>query len=331
MLNHQPSVSETSTRRGARIVFGLKSAVAAVVLYFLVWSGRLDTSLLLRATPLYAILVLVLSFLAMFIPAIRWWILLRAQNVSIRFSDAVRITWISYFATLFLPGAAAGDVAKGLFFVRGSSAGRLKSLSTVVVDRLLGLYSLMAMAGIACIPLFFSATDDSIRQRIAFGIVVMWMAATIAMFSLLIPSMRSVSMRLLPFPKVDSIWQLYQAQRGVVTEGVMLSLLSSILTLAALGISFVALHQQINLQAVCQVGPLAILANCLPLTPGGLGVGEAASEAAFNMLGISGGAEAMLLVRFATILCSLPGGLASYGSAVGLKNPSPMKHEISPQ
>jgi uncharacterized membrane protein YbhN (UPF0104 family) len=56
---------------------------------------------------------------------------------------------------------------------------------------------------------------------------------------------------------------------------------------------------------------LGFLANTLPVTPGGLGVGEAAFKMLFSMAGLAGGAEVLLGWRLLMILMGLL-GLAFY-------------------
>jgi glycosyltransferase 2 family protein len=53
--------------------------------------------------------------------------------------------------------------------------------------------------------------------------------------------------------------------------------------------------------------PLGFLVNTVPLSPGGLGVGEAAFNALFTLVGLNGGADALLGWRLLTIVLSLPG------------------------
>jgi hypothetical protein len=48
---------------------------------------------------------------------------------------------------------------------------------------------------------------------------------------------------------------------------------------------------------MCLVIPMGYIANSLPLTPGGLGVGETAFNALFDITGLRGGAEALLCWR----------------------------------
>ena len=58
---------------------------------------------------------------------------------------------------------------------------------------------------------------------------------------------------------------------------------------------------------MCLIVPLGFIANCLPFTPGGLGVGETAFNSLFSAAGLSGGAEALVCWRVWTALVRLLG------------------------
>jgi uncharacterized membrane protein YbhN (UPF0104 family) len=60
--------------------------------------------------------------------------------------------------------------------------------------------------------------------------------------------------------------------------------------------------------AAALLTPFGMLANSLPLTPGGLGVGEAAFESLYLLAGMAGGAEAILSWRVLTTLIDAIGG-----------------------
>jgi uncharacterized membrane protein YbhN (UPF0104 family) len=59
----------------------------------------------------------------------------------------------------------------------------------------------------------------------------------------------------------------------------------------------------------CLVALLGMLANALPLTPGGLGVGEAAFEGLFRGLGYEGGAHLILAWRIGMIPICIVGSI----------------------
>lgn len=72
------------------------------------------------------------------------------------------------------------------------------------------------------------------------------------------------------------------------------------------GLAVEPLALAIPLATVFQVGPFVLIANSLPITPGGAGVGEAASHTLFGALNFAGGGEAMVILRIAVILTSMP-------------------------
>ena len=55
------------------------------------------------------------------------------------------MSWVGYFAGIFLPGGAGGDVAKAYLIARARPSGRMHGISTVLVDRFVGLYSLLML------------------------------------------------------------------------------------------------------------------------------------------------------------------------------------------
>ena len=55
------------------------------------------------------------------------------------------------------------------------------------------------------------------------------------------------------------------------------------------------------------VAPLVILANTLPVTPGGVGIAEGASAGLYALVGQAGGANGMLLTRLFIVIHALMG------------------------
>jgi uncharacterized membrane protein YbhN (UPF0104 family) len=74
-------------------------------------------------------------------------------------------------------------------------------------------------------------------------------------------------------------------------------------------------------------GPLVIVANCLPIAPGGVGVAEAASSQLFGVFGVTAGAEVMVALRLILAVLSLPGALAG---AFALDGAAPVGHAVAP-
>ena len=58
---------------------------------------------------------------------------------------------------------------------------------------------------------------------------------------------------------------------------------------------------------ISMLAPLGLVANSLPVTPGGLGVGEAAFNRLFLIAGITGGADLLIGWRLLTIVLGIIG------------------------
>jgi uncharacterized membrane protein YbhN (UPF0104 family) len=120
-------------------------------------------------------------------------------------------------------------------------------------------------------------------------------------------------------------WLLHQLPRGEYLARVLATCQIAGAHLGSLGVSLIAslgAHTLMTLATLLIVQvtrpagvsllmalliPLGFVANALPLTPGGLGVGEAAFDQLFQLAGFTGGAVALLGWRLLTLLIGLPG------------------------
>ena len=305
----------TRPRIGPRSVVGFvaKLSLAGIILVWLFWSGRIDAARLLGLTLSWQLLaVCLLVPLAMFLPALRWWFLLRSQKLSVSMGKAIRLTWVAYFATLFLPGSTGGDVAKAYLVVKNRTSGRLRALSTVLVDRVIGLYSLLLLGMIAAAWSLLQDPSNAIVQTIAGSVLLLLVAVTGVMLLAVWASRRNRRLPIVPDRWNQSIRDAlssYRQSKATLIGCLGLSLVSHSLLLLGLAAAAGTLALAIPLATVFQVGPLVLIANCLPITPGGAGVGEAASHTLFGALNFAGGGEAMVILRIAVILASVPAAL----------------------
>lgn len=301
------------SRRGTWLRWFAKSALAVALLGLLVWSGKLDLARLTAIRPSVSLALLFASIATgMFIPAYRWWYLLTMQQVHVPFGRVLRMTWIGYLAAVILPGAAGGDVAKAWLVTRGQAGNRFRPLATVVVDRVLGLYCVLVLALVPVVILL--ARGGMTRGAWLTALVPLggWVAMCVVFAALAWRPTHDLAMRLVParFRQTvsDSLLLYYSSPRGLWWV-LALSLVSNVLMVGAFYFAAHAMDLDVPWTDAFLVGPLAILANAIPLTPGGIGTAEAVSEQAFGALGAAGGAEIMLLVRAAILLTSLPAAL----------------------
>ncbi len=73
---------------------------------------------------------------------------------------------------------------------------------------------------------------------------------------------------------------------------------------------------ELSTSTLCLVAPLGHLINSLPLTPGGIGVGETAFNSLFALVGFRDGADALLCLRISSLLVGAL-GLLNYLFGMG--------------
>ncbi len=91
----------------------------------------------------YGALALAFVCLAVAVPItyVRWWVLVRAQDLEFSLASAFRLGTLGFFFSTFLPGSVGGDLVKAAGIARDQSR-RTVAVATVVMDRLVGLWGL---------------------------------------------------------------------------------------------------------------------------------------------------------------------------------------------
>jgi glycosyltransferase 2 family protein len=177
---------------------------------------------------------------------VRWYMLVRAQELPFALKDAFRLGLVGYFFNTFLPGSVGGDLLKAAFIAREHRR-RTVAVSTVLIDRGIGLWGLIALVAVVgsvfwCADQsFFDHQPDLLRVlRAANGL----MAATLVLWVFLgvLPERRAhrFAQRLLWIPKMGHVlaefWRavwLYRRRSLVVFTGLLMSMLGHVLNVFA--------------------------------------------------------------------------------------------------
>ena len=295
------------------ITTALKLVVGFGLLAYLVLSGRLQLSTLARVGlgwEIAAAAALIVG--ALLLPCIRWQLLLRYQGLEVPFARAVKLTWIGYFFGLVLPGAVSGDLVRGLYIVRDNPRARAKAASTVIVDRGLGLYSLFFIGLAPAVALVTSGQGAGLVRGMSLFTVAVAVVLTSGLLLFCHPESRRRCLRLMPSRVRDqahSILSNYCSRPRGLLLCFAISLGANLLNVIAFVPAALVLREKLSFLSALLVGPLVILANSLPISPGGLGVAESTASALLDAFGFAAGAEVMLLLRAILVSAALPGAL----------------------
>lgn len=146
--------------------------VTAAILAFL--STRIDMGAAARAVAAvdrgYLLAVLTLVAIDRMVMILRWVLLLRASGVRVGAAHAANIFLVSSFVGSFLPAGVGGDAARAWGLTRVTSQGS-EALASVVVDRLLGILSLVTM-GIVGLLVWTPGGGGDWRSIAAVGVLI---------------------------------------------------------------------------------------------------------------------------------------------------------------
>ena len=130
----------------------LQAAVSAALMAILIYMTRDSLPKMLAALrhlPLHIFLFAFLIFtISNVIASCRLKILLATQEIFLNLGNLVRLTFMGYFFSSFLPTSFGGDVVKA-FYVAKTSNKTMQSYTSVFMDRLLGMCSIFLIATVA--------------------------------------------------------------------------------------------------------------------------------------------------------------------------------------
>jgi uncharacterized membrane protein YbhN (UPF0104 family) len=253
---------------------------------------------------LWLVVSCVLIAVALSLQLLRWYYLVRALDLPFTVRNAFRLGLVGVFYNTFLPGSVGGDLLKAYFLAREHPERKTRAVATVIMDRALGLFGLIlftAVLGSAA----WAGGDANIVANPGLQDLITTMAtiagASIAGFLLLglLPQRRvdRFAGRLKSIPKLGvslsefwyAIW-MYRQRLRTVALGVGLSALAHF----GLVFSFHAASkvfppanpdQQATLAEHMVIAPMGFIVQALPISPGGVGVGEAAFAGLYKLSG----------------------------------------------
>ncbi len=245
----------------------------------------------------------------------RWRLILRSQDIDPGPRRTLEISLIAHFFNSFLLGSTGGDLLKAYYAARVTHHRKAEAVTTVLIDRVLGLFTMLAVA-VALIP---PNLDLVLRhpRTIALAVAVLGMfAAAGALLALslrggvsqVFPAARAWLRRLPKAPLLERGLEACRSlgrARGVLGRSIMISVLLTFACVLQLLTLLWGYGLSVPLLPVCFVVPAVICISALPITPNGLGVRDNLYIYLLSLpaIGVSPGtAFAVSLVAYA---CSL--------------------------
>lgn len=311
--------------RSLRQIFSnvFKLAFTLVILLYLYKKGALDFSRVSAAlTSAHTVaLCLIIIGMAAVAGSLRWWLLLQGQDLRISKMEAFELTMIGGFFNLAIPGSVSGDLVKGYYVARQQVDGgaRVKAFTTLLLDRVLGLSSLITVSFVSMLLNFQDVMSNPILRSLAGLVAVLWVGVALFYAFVLIEwpfTARVIAMlRRLPagsvFVNVFEALKAYESCPRYIFKGLAISIgiHCGIMVMLALLAHALGGFESVPLNKFFFLAPFGILVTAIPIAPAGLGTGHAAFLALFNLVGAHGGADLFTASVSFQLFVSLVGGV----------------------
>jgi uncharacterized protein (TIRG00374 family) len=287
----------------------------------------------------YLGLALLLYSMSLSVTLVRWYSLVRAQDLPFRMRDAARLGLRGFFWNTVLPGSVGGDLVKATGIAREQNR-RTVAVATVVMDRLIAVWGMVWMvAGLGLIFWAFGSLDGAAAAqqivRAACFIFVVSVVVWTLMGLLSNPRAHRLAARLARTPKVGhalaELWRtvwMYRCRQGSVAlalvltwvgqVGFILSFYLCALTLWTPGAGTIP-----SLTDHFLLVPIGLIIQAVPLFPGGAGIGEAGFGGLYALLGGTAalGVLGSLVQRVSIWIIALGGFIL--GGGIGSATPTP--------
>lgn len=284
----------------------LRAVVGVALLVWLSRSGFLDWGRIaaLRGAPGTVLAALGLVSAGLAATAWRLCVLAAPLKFEIGFGASLRLLLIGACFNVLMPGGAGGDIARLYLTLRDQHGRRTELAAILVFDRVVGLLALL------CLPLLAALVFPGVARLYptivsiltwAAGLAVLAGLAAVALWG---PIGRAWVARRLPWLPLDGLvaraaaaMRAYRAFPGAVAGALALSLAASLLGLLAMLMLARVVGATGSAEMMLVLLPIGVLVNALPLTPGGLGVGEVAMDRLFALANLTGGAATLVAWR----------------------------------
>jgi uncharacterized membrane protein YbhN (UPF0104 family) len=311
----------------ARAVLG-----AALLVYVLRSGGAWEQLRELAGTIWLVALLNAMPLAGASIEAMRLGVLFGAQQLHVPFQTGVRVVAIGALFNLWIPGGTGGDVMK-LYYIAGRHAGRgVEVATTLLVDRAVALFALLTMILVLLLaqPRLLEVPVVRVAALIVAGALVSILAGTAVVWSSRVRASALYQGLLARIPlgryvarAVDAVYR-FRDQKTALLRAALLSMAGHVLLAFTFAIAGTVLVPGVPPLVASALALLGLVANALPITPGGLGVGEATSEALFRSVGVTGGASLIAAWRVGTIAISAVGAVFY---ARGIRHPTRVESE----
>ena len=299
----------------------------AVIGYLLHKMGLAQLAQTLHASAsqwpwLLAALLLVL--LPLLLCMARWKLILDAQDMHLTWRRAGTIFFVGLFFNAFMIGPTGGDLIKAYYTSRETQHKKTEAVTTIFIDRVVGLFVLALMVGTVILARWsFFTVDPKIKPVAVTALAVCGaivgggiVAFSVHLFEAM-PWLRrwqgagAICRVFETLERAYNAFYVCRARPQLLLRLIAYSLAVQLLFVVVGSLVGRALGLTFPLLDYLSFAPLTGLIGAIPVTPGGIGIREGGSILLWATLGVP--TDKAFLIAFlpylALVLWGLPGGI----------------------
>lgn len=299
-------------------LFVLKIATSTILLAWII--SRTSFAEILSAIWSASIPMLLaaysVSFMATMVSITRWRLLLQAQGATLPRLRLLQAYLVAMFFNSFLPSTVGGDASRALDAYR-MTGGNRRAMSSVVLDRLLGLLALVILA---LVSLHFARplSEHLPILPVWLSLAVVGLAGVIGAVFCGLPR-RRLAWAIAQMPEylrraIASIANAFEQYRGQWRTLILAFVLSFVLQLNVI-VYFIMVAHALGLGVpaldFCLIVPLVSFVIMLPISINGIGLRENAFALMLGYYGVAPGKAIALawLIYLGSSIFALAGGI----------------------
>lgn len=261
------------------------------------------------AHPLWLLLAFITLGIGKILTSYRWQLLLNAQGIPIHLTSLIASVFIGQFFNIFLPTTVGGDAIRA-FDAAARSKETTKSVMSVILDRLIGVFALALLALINLLVGFFSGQEVSfyllpvllVFSLVSFGVVLVFNFRLISSVERLLIYVRLPNIA----RSIEHAYRSLQILKGkpeVLFYALILSLLLQINVILFYYFVGVSLDLGVSMLYFAMIVPVVLVVLLVPFSINGIGIREGVFVYLLTALGVKPqDAIALSLISFVLML-----------------------------
>lgn len=303
-------------------------SIGTAIVVWLIKSDQIDLGKISEIDTETTTIALLLSFTPLILTTWRLQLLLKAHQINVPFGYCIAYNAIGIFYSTILPGGMSGDVVRAYYFWRcGYTQNRSKAelISVLITDRLIGTF-IMLLIGIVAATVAMGSLGLSF-SFIFISWLLFFVGIGIYFWCLSFPASKwpmKDSLRMRPiFSRLERLIANMDFRRyslNTLSLAGILSGVGHVLGVFVIYMFSIRLSAGLDFGQVLSVAPVGLLANTIPISPGGLGVGEKGFDVLFDLAGGHNGGNVFMLSRIFLFSPALLGATIAVGALLRQKS-----------